>query len=189
MNEAVVKTRSGAVRGRNEQGVAAFKGIPFAAPPVGLRRFAAPVPPEPWGGVRDAGAFSSTPPQQDLTSRSIPGLDLSPIVGEGWRKGADYLTLNIWAPDPGARGLPVMVFIYGGAFVAGGSSTSLYSGARFARDGVVFVSLLPARRRRFPSPGRWRDQPGFARPDRRPHLGEGQHRRVWRRPQQCDDIW
>lgn len=119
------------VRGRNDQGVAAFKGIPFAAP----------VPPRQWHGVREADAFSPTPPQPDLSSRSIPGFDLSPIIGEGWRKGDDYLTLNIWTPDPGARGLPVMVFIYGGAFVAGGSSTSLYSGARFARDGVVFVSF------------------------------------------------
>src|SRR5689334_4461186 len=135
MNEPVVKTSSGAVRGRYEQGVAAFKGIPFAAPPVGSRRFAAPVPPEPWDGVRDAGAFSPTPPQADLSSRSIPGFDLSPIIGEGWRKGDDYLTLNVWTPDLIARGLPVMVFIYGGAFAAGGSSTSLYSGARFAHDG------------------------------------------------------
>ncbi len=140
MNEPVVKTRSGAVRGRNEQGAAVFKGIPFAAPPVGLRRFAAPVPPQPWDGVRDAGAFSPTPPQADLSSRSIPGFDLSPIIGEGWRKGDDYLTLNVWTPDPGGRELPVMVFIYGGAFAAGGSSTPLYSGARFARDGVVLVS-------------------------------------------------
>jgi para-nitrobenzyl esterase len=71
----------------------------------------------------------------------MPGLDLRPIVGESWRKGDDYLTLNIWTPDPGARGLPVMVFIYGGAFVSGGSSTPLYDGARFARDGVVLVSF------------------------------------------------
>jgi para-nitrobenzyl esterase len=53
----------------------------------------------------------------------------------------DYLTVNVWTPDPGARGLPVMVFIYGGAFVAGGSSTRLYDGTRFARDGVVLVSF------------------------------------------------
>jgi para-nitrobenzyl esterase len=141
MNEPVVQTRSGAVRGRNVQGVAAFKGIPYAAPPVGHRRFAAPVPPQPWDGVREASAFSPTPPQVDLSSQRMPGLDLSPIVGDSWRKGDDYLTLNIWTPDPGARGLPVMVFIYGGAFVSGGSSTLLYDGMRFARDGVVSVSF------------------------------------------------
>ncbi len=129
------------VRGSIEQGMAAFKGIPFAAPPVGERRFAAPVPPQAWDGVRDASAFSPTPPQADASARRLPGLDLRPIAGESWRKGDDYLTLNVWTPDPGTHGLPVMVFIYGGAFVAGGSSTPLYNGARFARDGVVMVSL------------------------------------------------
>ena len=141
MDEPIVKTRSGAVRGRAEQGVIAFKGIPFAAPPVGQRRFVAPVPPQPWDGVREASAFSPTPPQADTSSQRMPGLDLRPIVGESWRKGDDYLTINIWTPDPGARGLPVMVYIYGGAFVLGGSSTPLYNGARFARDGVVCVSF------------------------------------------------
>ena len=141
MKEPVVKTRSGAVRGRYQQGVATFKGIPFAAPPVGHRRFAAPVPPQSWDGVREAHAFSPTPPQGDPSSRVMPGLDLRPLFGEGWRRGQDYLTINVWTPDPGAHGLPVMVFIYGGAFVAGASSTPLYDGARFACDGVVFVSF------------------------------------------------
>lgn len=128
------------MRGRYEQGVATFKGIPFAAPPVGQWRFAAPVPPQPWDGVREASTFSPTPPQGDSSQR-IPGLDLRPLFGEGWRKGDDYLTLNIWTPDTAAQGLPVMVFIYGGAFVAGASSTPLYDGVRFARDGVVLVSF------------------------------------------------
>ena len=141
MHEPIVKTKSGAVRGRNAQGVAAFKGIPYAAPPVGHQRFASPVPPQPWDGAREVSAFSPTPPQVDLSSQRFPGLDVSPIVGESWRKGDDYLTLNIWTPDPGAQGLPVMVFIYGGAFVSGGSSTPLYDGTRFARDGVVLVSF------------------------------------------------
>ena len=141
MKEPIVKTSSGAVRGRYEQGVVAFKGIPFAAPPVGQRRFAAPVPPQPWDGVREASAFSPTPPQADLSSQRMPGLDLRPIVGESWRKGEDYLTLNVWTPDLGVQKLPVMVFIYGGAFVSGGSSTPLYDGARFAGDGVVLVSM------------------------------------------------
>ena len=141
MKELIVRTRSGAVRGIYEQGVAAFKGIPFAAPPVGQLRFAAPVPPQSWDGVREASTFSPTPPQADLSSQRMPGLDLRPIVGESWRKGEDYLMLNVWTPDVDTRGLPVMVFIYGGAFVSGGSSTHLYDGARFARDGVVLVSF------------------------------------------------
>src|SRR5436853_7418079 len=101
MNEPIVKTRSGAVRGGGEQGVTAVKGIPFAAPPMGQRRFAAPVPPQPWDGVREASAFSPTPPQADLSSQRMPGLDLRPIIGESSRKGDDYLTINIWTPDPG----------------------------------------------------------------------------------------
>ena len=141
MSAPVVKTRSGAVRGTIEQSVATFKGIPYAAPPVGPRRFVAPTPPEPWDGEREASAFSPTPPQVDLAAQRFPGLDLSPISGESWRKGDDYLTLNVWTPDPSARGLPVMVFIYGGAFVAGGSSTALYNGRPFARDGAVLVSF------------------------------------------------
>ena len=141
MKELVIKTKSGAVRGRDEQGVISFKGIPFAAPPVGPLRFAAPVPPSPWDGERDATAFSPTPPQADASLRVLPGLDLRPLFGEGWHKGEDYLTLNVWTPDTGTRGLPVMVFIYGGAFVAGASSTPLYHGTRFARDGVVCVSF------------------------------------------------
>lgn len=85
--------------------------------------------------MRETTTFSPTPPQADASSRVVPGLDLRPIVGESWRKGEDYLTLNVWTPDPDTQGFPVMVFIYGGGFVAGGSSTPLYNGARFARGG------------------------------------------------------
>src|SRR5262249_40426480 len=80
-----------------------------------------------------------TPPQPN--AHGIPGLDVSPIIGEGWSKGDDYLTLNVWTPDLGARGLPVMVWIYGGALESGRSSTPLYDGARFSPDGVGLVSM------------------------------------------------
>ena len=138
--DPVVRTTYGAVRGQLVGQVAAFRGIPFAAPPIGHRRFKSPAPPSPWAGVRDATTFSPTPPQPP-SSVGMPGLTLVPLAGEEWRKGDDYLTLNVWTPDPGARELPVMVFIYGGGFVVGGSSTPLYSGERFARDGVVLVSF------------------------------------------------
>jgi para-nitrobenzyl esterase len=141
MSAPIVKTRSGAVQGALEQSVVTFKGIPYAAPPIGSRRFVAPVAPVAWDGVRMASAFSPTPPQVDLSAQRFPGLDLGPISGESWRKGDDYLTVNVWTPDSGARGLPVMVFIFGGAFVAGGSSTTLYSGSAFAQGGVVLVSF------------------------------------------------
>jgi para-nitrobenzyl esterase len=141
MTNPIVKTHAGAVIGSYEQDVAIFKGISFAAPPTGLRRFVAPQPPEPWDGVREARAYSATPPQLDPSTRRLPGLDLAPLFGDGWRKGDDYLTVNVWTPDIGTRGLPVMVFIYGGAFVAGSSAVPLYRGARFARDGVVLVNF------------------------------------------------
>ena len=141
MEDPIVKIGAGALRGRYERGVAAFKGVPFAAAPVGGRRFLAPVAPPPWEGVRNAGSFSPTPPQSEFPLERLSELDLRALTGAGWLRGDDYLTLNVWTPDPGTRGLAVMVFIYGGAFVAGASSTPLYKGARFARDGVVLVSF------------------------------------------------
>ncbi|HEX9038153.1 MAG TPA: carboxylesterase/lipase family protein [Ktedonobacterales bacterium] len=142
MTNPIVQTDAGVVIGSYEQDVATFRGIPFAAPPVGPRRFAAPQPPEPWDGVREARAYSATPPQLDPSTRRLPGLDLAPLFGDGWQRGDDYLTVNVWTPEVGAgSGSPVMVFIFGGAFVAGSSAVPLYSGARFARDGVVFVNF------------------------------------------------
>src|SRR5260370_27965510 len=97
-HDPIIQTQSGAVRGRYEQNIAAFKGIPFAAPPVGKHRFKAPVQPEPWVGVRDTTAFSPTPPHA-TSSSGIPGLSIAPLAGEGWSTGADYLTLTFSRPD------------------------------------------------------------------------------------------
>lgn len=121
-----VRTGAGAVRGSDDDGVAVFRGIPFARPPVGDLRFAAPVPRRPWEGVRDALAFGPPPPQA--------GAD-GPVRGDDW------LTLNVWTPDPGRdAGLPVMVWIHGGAYTIGASGLPEYDGARLARGGVVVVT-------------------------------------------------
>jgi para-nitrobenzyl esterase len=133
-----VPISGGIVRGRSVEGVARFLGVPFAAPPVGALRFAAPRPPAPWTGVRDATTAGPNAPQP---SRKIPGIDLSPIIGCGWRKGEDYLTIDVWTPDPGGSGLPVMVFIHGGSFIAGEPGAPVYDGAALARSGVVLVAL------------------------------------------------
>jgi len=68
-------------------------------------------------------------------------LDISALVGTGWRPGADYLTVDVWTPDPGGSGLPVMVFVHGGAFVGGEPGAPAYDGTALARAGVVLVSV------------------------------------------------
>lgn len=124
------RTTAGRVRGTVESDVAVFRGVPFAQPPVGHLRFAAPTPPRPWGGVRDALAFGPPPPQADA-------FGLNRLAG-----GEDWLTLNVWSPDPGRdAGLPVMVWIHGGAYTVGTSGLPEYDGARLARDGVVVVTF------------------------------------------------
>ncbi|MEW2166241.1 carboxylesterase family protein [Streptomyces sp. NPDC007084] len=134
--DPVVATPYGRVRGRYENGIAVFRGIPYAAPPFGPRRFRPPVPPEPWDGVRDAGAFGPTPPKPPY-SEAFGRLLSDPSV-----PGDDCLNLNVWtpSPDPAAR-LPVMVWLHGGSLTRGSSAVPVCDGRAFARDGIVFVSL------------------------------------------------
>ncbi|MCX5380738.1 carboxylesterase/lipase family protein [Streptomyces sp. NBC_00091] len=126
----------GTVEGRWEGGTAVFRGIPYAAPPVGDRRFAAPRPPAAWDGVRDAGAFGPTAPKVPYP-QTFAALLADPEV-----PGEDCLNLNVWTPDPApAAGLPVMVWFHGGAHTRGSSAVPVYDGSAFARDGVVLVSV------------------------------------------------
>ncbi|WP_378729492.1 carboxylesterase/lipase family protein [Nocardia brasiliensis] len=120
-----VRTTAGVVRGRWENAVAVFRGIPYAQPPVGTRRFAAPVPAQPWDGRRDALEFGPSVPQAGST-------------GDG---AGNCLTLNVWSPDLGAAGLPVMVWIHGGAYLEGTSGNPHHDGATLARSGVVVVNI------------------------------------------------
>ncbi|MBX6768501.1 MAG: carboxylesterase/lipase family protein, partial [Actinomadura rubrobrunea] len=133
--ELVVQTRYGKVRGRAENGVAAFLGIPYAAPPFGPHRFQAPRPPEKWDGVRDATAYGPTAPKPAYKNKIGTLLPDPDIPGE------DCLNLNVWTPDPGGSGMPVMVWIHGGAFRNGSGAVPTYNGANFARDGVVCVTI------------------------------------------------
>ncbi|CAM5325636.1 carboxylesterase/lipase family protein [Streptomyces fumanus] len=136
--DPVVTTASGAVRGLRRGDTAAFLNIPYAAPPRGAGRFAPPRPHEPWDGVRDATAPGPTAPQSE---RRLGRVDMSPYFGTGWHRGEDYLTVSVFAPADGGGGLPVMVFVHGGGFVAGSTRSPLYDGSAFARDGVVLVTL------------------------------------------------
>lgn len=133
--DAVVKTLHGEVRGSVVAGVNTFKGIPYAAPPFGALRFRPPQPVEPWSGARDALAYGPTVPKPPY----FPPFDA--LLPEPAIAGEDCLNLNIWSPDLGQAGLPVMVWIHGGAFANGSGAISMYDGSRFARDGVVCVTI------------------------------------------------
>jgi para-nitrobenzyl esterase len=129
----VVRTAQGAVRGSIADGVHRFLGISYAAAPFGAHRLLPPQPVEPWSGVRDATTYGAKPPQLPYP----PPWDV--LIPERGPDGEDCLNLNIWTPDTGAARLPVMVWIPGGMFEAGSGAT--YDGARFARDGVVCVTI------------------------------------------------
>ncbi len=126
-------TTAGPVRGRHRQGVELFAGIPYAAPPVGSRRFAPPAPPEPWDGARDARRFGKSAPQ-------LPGEGLTNRVPVDWDE--DCLPLNVVTPaaDDGHR--PVYVWIHGGAYLHGQGSTPWYDGTPFAVRGDVVVVTI-----------------------------------------------
>jgi para-nitrobenzyl esterase len=133
--QRTVETADGPVGGHaGDDGVWSFLGIPYAAAPVGPRRFLPPVPPPPWTDVRDARAYGPTAPQ------ARAGGPVAQLLPEVRIPGDDYLNLNIWTQDlGGAR--PVMVFIHGGSFTGGSGAITTYNGSRFARDGVVLVTI------------------------------------------------
>ncbi|WP_181772112.1 carboxylesterase/lipase family protein [Amycolatopsis pittospori] len=129
----VAESEAGKLRGRSEAGVAVFRGIPFAEPPVGALRFAAPRPVRGWDGVREAVSYGPPPPQAGAFGMDALARD---SVGDDW------LTLNVWSPEPGpGANLPVMVWIQGGAYAIGMAGLPEYDGGRLARDGVVVVTL------------------------------------------------
>lgn len=127
----VVSTASGRVRGSVESGIASWKGIPFAAAPVGQLRWRAPQPTPRWRGVKDTTTYGHDCMQQPFRG------DAAPL---GTPPAEDCLYLNVWKPANAKARLPVVLWIYGGGFVNGGSSPTIYSGANLAKKGVMVVS-------------------------------------------------
>lgn len=129
-----VRIASGTLRGATEEGVTSFKGIPYAAPPVGDLRWRPTQPLRAWRGERDASKFGANCPQMPFP----PGAGSAKVDGS-----EDCLFLNLWRPantKPGAK-LPVMLWIHGGAFVFGSGAQPSYSGVQFARQGVMLVNF------------------------------------------------
>jgi len=135
MSEPVTSTDRGWVRGLATPHGFAFRGIPFARAPFGPRRFRAPEPTGRWQGVRPATQSAPTAPQPATGFTMIP----EPTIDGG--DSPECLSLNVFTPELGAAGLPVMVWIHGGGFATGTPSSTWYDGDRFARDGVVVVSV------------------------------------------------
>lgn len=127
----VVTVEGGRIAGERTGDIVTFKGIPFAAPPIGSLRWQAPQPVKPWKSVRTAVAYA-------------PDCMQSPVLGDDapirTRPSEDCLFVNVWAPAKPGR-YPVAVWIFGGGFVIGGTSPAIYDGSAFARQGVIFVSL------------------------------------------------
>jgi len=128
-----IQVHGGVLVGAAENGVEVFKGVPYAAPPVGPLRWALPRPADAWVGAREANDFGPSC-MQFTPPRHIPPDSRAAQVSE------DCLTLNVWAPEH-AQHAPVMVWVHGGGNRNGTSADVYYDGSAFARDGIVLVSL------------------------------------------------
>ncbi|MFW0791510.1 carboxylesterase/lipase family protein [Gordonia sp. CPCC 205333] len=135
--DITVSITGGKVAGSQNNGVTTFLGIPYAAAPVGQLAFRAPAPVTPWDGIRPA-----TAPGPSCWQSPYP----EPI--NSWfgkvaadEFGGECLNVNVWTPSIEATGLPVMVWIHGGAFTRGSNASPMYDGSTFARDDVVLVSI------------------------------------------------
>ncbi|MFX1340695.1 MAG: carboxylesterase/lipase family protein, partial [Promethearchaeota archaeon] len=129
----IIDTKLGKVRGYRARGVLKFKGIPYAASPIGGLRFSPPASRQAWDDVLDATEFGPIAPQP-------PSVLLAMFGGKAKQSESDCLTVNVWRPETDEKNLPVMVWIHGGAFVTGSGAD--LDGARLAlRGNVVIVSL------------------------------------------------
>jgi para-nitrobenzyl esterase len=129
--KAMIET--GRLAGTSDGTIDIFKGIPYAAPPIGPLRWEPPAAPAAWRGVRDASAFGPVCPQPQRP-------DGTAALGGATTQSEDCLSLNVWAPQ-GAHKAAVMVWIHGGAHRFGSGSSPVYDGTNFAKDGIVLVTI------------------------------------------------
>ncbi len=128
----VVETATGRLRGERSPALSIFRGVPFAAPPVGRLRLRPPAPVAPWVETRDALVFGPVAPQ-------LPSMLDAMFGGERPEQSEDCLTANVWTPACDSGNRPVMVWIHGGAFTTGAGSIGWYDGSAFATNGDVVV--------------------------------------------------
>ncbi|MEP9306428.1 carboxylesterase family protein, partial [Klebsiella pneumoniae] len=133
-SKPLAKTRQGTLAGSAEQGIHIWRGIPYAAPPVGPLRWRAPQPAARWQGVRPAETFSAASWQDIDYCRELGG-------GDPGAFSEDCLYLNVWAPASAAQPLPVMVWLHGGGFTIGAGSLPPYDGKALASRDVVVVTV------------------------------------------------
>jgi para-nitrobenzyl esterase len=132
---AVIETTLGKIEGVFRKGLYIFRGIPYAAPPVGERRWLPPGPPEPWGGVRPAKEFAPTAPQAPMDIQFLEPPEKQP-------QSEDCLYLNIWTPGLDGVKRPVMVWVHGGFFTTGAGSWLVYNGRTLSTRGDVVVVTI-----------------------------------------------
>jgi para-nitrobenzyl esterase len=128
--QPVIGIQAGRLAGLHENNVEVFRGIPYAAPPVGELRWHAPIDIEEWQGIRPATEFGAACPQP-----------FNLLFADSGEQSEDCLYLNVWTPDHAAQGLPVLVYIHGGAFLYGSGAQRVYDGSAFAARGVVVVTI------------------------------------------------
>lgn len=130
-----VETKYGRIRGLESSGIHTFRGVPYAAPIAGVRRFLPPSPPEPWTTVRDCTQYSEAVPQISLPMFTF-------INVAAGRLGEDCLSVNVWTPGLDAVRRPVLVWIHGGGFLVGAGSTPIYNGRALASAGDAVVVTI-----------------------------------------------
>jgi len=133
---AIAQTRSGKVEGEERNGLYVFRGIPYAAPPVGAKRWRAPDKVEAWSGVRKAVQFGNAAPQNRIPLEALAAF----VIGEP--QSEDCLYLNVWTPGLDGERRPVMVWIHGGAFTIGSGAQSIYEGTALAQRGDVVIVTI-----------------------------------------------